>query len=147
MWKTQVNVPHFSYLTKVKNFPGLPWLLSGKESACQCRRQESHRWVGRIPWRSKWQPTPVSLPGKSHGWRSLGSYSPGGLKRVGQDLMTKNQELAQGHTSLQLAKPRFKSVYLSLIPSSPYCLSEKEMKNINCFLFAWYFCCCSTIFA
>ena len=28
-------------------------------------------WVGKIPWRRKWQPTPVLLPGKSHGWRSL----------------------------------------------------------------------------
>ena len=33
-------------------------------------------WVGKIPWRRKWQPTPVFLPGKSHGWRSLAGYSP-----------------------------------------------------------------------
>ena len=32
-------------------------------------------WVGRIPWRRKWQPTPVLLPGKSHGQRSLVGYS------------------------------------------------------------------------
>ena len=30
----------------------------------------------KIPWRRKWQPTPVFLPGKSNGWRSLASYSP-----------------------------------------------------------------------
>ena len=35
--------------------------------------------VGKIPWRRKWQPTPVSLPGKSHGW-SLVGYSPWGHK-------------------------------------------------------------------
>ena len=35
-------------------------------------------WVGEIPWRKKWQPTPVFLPGKSHGWRSLAGYSPKG---------------------------------------------------------------------
>ena len=34
----------------------------------------------KIPWRSKWQPTPVFLPGKSHGWRSLTGYSPWGRK-------------------------------------------------------------------
>ena len=28
-------------------------------------------WVGKIPWRRKWQPTPVFLPGKSHGQRRL----------------------------------------------------------------------------
>ena len=33
-------------------------------------------WVGKIPWRRKWQPTPVLLPRKFHGWRSLMSYSP-----------------------------------------------------------------------
>ena len=37
-------------------------------------------WVGKIPWRRKWQPTPVLLPGESHGQRSLVSYSPWGRK-------------------------------------------------------------------
>ena len=37
-------------------------------------------WVGKIPWRKKWQPTPVLLPGKSHGLRSLVGYSPWGCK-------------------------------------------------------------------
>ena len=33
-------------------------------------------WVGKIPWRREWLPTPVFLPGKSHGQRSLAGYSP-----------------------------------------------------------------------
>ena len=34
-------------------------------------------WVGkRLPWRRAWQPTPVFLPGESHGQRSLVGYSP-----------------------------------------------------------------------
>ena len=37
-------------------------------------------WVGKIPWRRKWQPTPVFLLGKSHGQRSLAGYSPWGHK-------------------------------------------------------------------
>ena len=37
-------------------------------------------WVGMIRWSRKWQPTPVSLPGESHGQRSLVGYSPWGLK-------------------------------------------------------------------
>ena len=37
-------------------------------------------WVEKIPWRRKWQPTPVFLPGESHGWRSLMDYSPRGCK-------------------------------------------------------------------
>ena len=37
-------------------------------------------WVRKIPWRRKWQPTPVLLPRKSHGWRNLVGYSPWGHK-------------------------------------------------------------------
>jgi len=46
---------------------GLPWQLSGKEFTCQCRRCGLDPWVGKVPWRRKWQPTPVFLPGKSQG--------------------------------------------------------------------------------
>ena len=52
---------------------------SGKEPACQCRRHERlmfNPWVGKIPWSRKWQPTPVLLPGESHGQRSLAGCGP-----------------------------------------------------------------------
>ena len=52
--------------------------VSGKESACPYRRLKRHGfdpWVGKIPWRWKWQPTPVFLPGKLHGHKSLMGYS------------------------------------------------------------------------
>ena len=42
----------------------LPWWHRGKESACQCRRHRFNPWVGKIPWRRKWQPTLVFLSGK-----------------------------------------------------------------------------------
>ena len=49
----------------------------GKESVClQCRRPGFDPWARKIPWRRKWQSTPVLLPGKSHGQRSLADYSP-----------------------------------------------------------------------
>ena len=48
-------------------------------------------WVAEIPWRRKWKPSPVLLPGKSHGQRSLAGYSPWGLKRVGHDLAPKQR--------------------------------------------------------
>ena len=70
----------------------LPWWLSDKESFCQCRRCGFSPWVRKIPWRRKWQPTLVSLSGKSHGERSLAGYSPWGCKRVGHDLATKTQQ-------------------------------------------------------
>ena len=60
-------------LRKTLGFPGG---ISGKEPACQFRRHKRHRfdpWVGKIPWRRKWQPALVFLPGKCHGqgaWRA-----------------------------------------------------------------------------
>ena len=54
-------------------FPG----GSDSKSVClQCGRPGFDPWVGKICWRRKWQSTPVLLPGKSHGQRSLVGYSP-----------------------------------------------------------------------
>ena len=39
-------------------------------------------WVGMIPWRREWQPTPVFLPGEFHGQRNLEGYSPWGHKEL-----------------------------------------------------------------
>ena len=66
---------------------GLPWQPSSKESACQCRRHEFNPWIGKIPRRGKWQPTPAFLPGKSHGQRSLVD-----CKRVRHNLVTTQQQ-------------------------------------------------------
>ena len=65
---------------------GFPGGTSGKKPACQCRRQKRPRfdpWVGKIYWRWAWQPTPVFLPGESHGQRSLMGYSPWAGKESG----------------------------------------------------------------
>ena len=62
---------------------GLSRWLSGKESACRCRRpkrQGFNPWVGKILWSRKWQPAPVFLPGKFHGQKSLVGYNPWGCK-------------------------------------------------------------------
>ena len=67
------------------HFMGFPGGASGKEPACQCRRYKRCRfdpWVGKIPWKRKWQPTLVFLPGESHGPRSLAGYSPRGRKEL-----------------------------------------------------------------
>ena len=44
----------------------LSWWLSGKESTCQHRRCGFNPWVGKIPWRRKWQLIPAFSPRKSH---------------------------------------------------------------------------------
>ena len=67
--------------TAIGRWPGLPrWR---KESPCQCMRCRGHDfdpWVRKIPWKRKWQPAPVFLPGKFHGERSLVGYGPRGHK-------------------------------------------------------------------
>ena len=63
-------------------FPGDP---SGKEPACGFQRHKRPGfdiWMGKIPWRKEWLPTPVFLPGECHGQRSLAGYSPWGCKEL-----------------------------------------------------------------
>ena len=58
------------------HFPGGP---DSKDSACQCRRPGLGPWIGKIPWRREWQPTPVFLPGEFHGQRSLVDHTVRGI--------------------------------------------------------------------
>ena len=55
---------------------GLPWWFRWQKICLQCGRPRLDPWVGKIPWRRKWLPIPVFLPGASHGQRSLAGYSP-----------------------------------------------------------------------
>ena len=70
----------FCFIHTHTHIQGLPKRLSGKESACQCRRRRFNLWIGKIPWRRAWEHIPVFLPEKSHGQRSLVGYSPWGHK-------------------------------------------------------------------
>ena len=69
-----------------------PLWLGSKEPACQCRRHRFDPWVGKIPWRRKWQPIPVFLSGQSFGQMNLAGYCPWVHKRVGNDWVTKQQK-------------------------------------------------------
>ena len=52
-------------------------LTGGARGKCRrCKRCRFDPWVRKIPWRRKWQTTPVFLPGEPHGQRSLAGYSP-----------------------------------------------------------------------
>jgi len=62
---------------------GFPGGAGGKEPTCQwrrCKRPGFNPWVGKIPWRRAWQPTPGFLLGESHGQGSLAGYSPWGQR-------------------------------------------------------------------
>ena len=107
----------------------LPRWLSDKEFACQCRKCKRcgfGPWFGEIPWRRTWQPTPVFLPEKSHGWRILAcpcgykeldmtEWAWSGLWRMG----AKKYSL----TWLSHAKQRVETRYLFSLQSR-YCISK-----------------------
>ena len=97
-------------------FPGG---TGGKELICQCRRLKRCRfssWVGKIPWRRKWQPTPVFLPGKFHAQRSLGATVHG---------------LAKGQTWLKrLNMHTTCDLYFLLWDALPFKLSYHPSKNV-----------------
>ena len=74
----------------------LPRWLRGKESACQRRRHRRPGFdscVRKIPGRTAWQPTPVFLPGESHGQRSLVGYRPQSGKE--SDMCARTQTQAE----------------------------------------------------
>ena len=77
---------------------GLPWWLGGKEFTCQCRRCRFNPWVGKIPWRRKWQPTPVFLSVEAYGQRSLGGLQSMESQRVEHNSATKQhaEDSAEG---------------------------------------------------
>ena len=56
-----------------------PWWLSDKRICLYCRRhrrREFDPWIEKIPWRKRWEPSPVFLSGKLRGQRNLAGYSP-----------------------------------------------------------------------
>ena len=68
------------FLTEARAAIQLPLWLRQLRICLQCRRPRFDPWVRKIPWRRKWQPTPVSFSGESHGQRSLVDYSPQGRR-------------------------------------------------------------------
>ena len=61
---------------------GFPGGSDGKVSACSVGDPDLILGLGRPPWRSEWQPTPVAVPEEFHGQRNLVGYSPWGCKEL-----------------------------------------------------------------
>ena len=74
---------------------GLPWWLRWQRICLQCGRPGLDPWVGKIPLRRAWQPTPVFRPGESHGQKNLVGYSLWGCRELGttEQLSTAQQYL------------------------------------------------------
>ena len=104
-------------------------LPSGKGSTGQCRRHKRLKfdpWVGKLPWRRKWQPTPGCLPGEPHEQRGLAGMRAGETDsprtsegpdwgRAGQvsgwrcKALTRGRDqrprCGQGHTQVEMSTP------------------------------------------
>ena len=108
------------------------WLKKKKKkSACQrrrCRRYRFDPWVGKVPCRREWQPTPVFLPGESHGQRNLAGYSPWGCKILDT---TKNTHMGGGVVTTSVFNMRSCkniSFYMSSLPSHPTAQRTRRKK-------------------
>ena len=101
----------------------LPGGASSEESTGQCRRLKRLRfnpWVRKISRRREWQPTPVFLPGKSHGQRSLACYSPWGCKELDM-----TEQLTKHTHSWIISKN-----YLSFLPPTLQMLGKQDILYI-----------------
>ena len=78
--RTRLSDFTFTFWLPLLDALGIPCWLRRSRVCPQCGRTRFDPWVGKISWRRKWQPTPVLLPRKFHGWRSLVGYSPRGRK-------------------------------------------------------------------
>ena len=93
------SFPFLLLMIVLFGFPGgsvlnnLPAMQEMQETQVQSQGQN-------LPWRKKWQSTPVFLPGKSHGERSLAGYSPWGHKRVRQNLATTTNSILSTYHDL-----------------------------------------------
>ena len=72
--QTLPSSTHPVFITRT-SYQGFPDDLPGKESARNAGDIGDDRWFPKNPWRRQWHPTPVFLPGKFHGQRSLVGYS------------------------------------------------------------------------
>ena len=113
---------HHLELQKPETHPGFPGGSDGRV-CLQRGRPGFDPWVGKIPWRRAWQPTPVFLSGESHGQRSLVGYSPWGRKESDT-----TDRLTQNSVHLQVNFSLFSG--LEMLPLHLYDISIIYMGNV-----------------
>ena len=131
--------PIMSYPYSKAQFQGFPGrsVVGGKKknkNTCQCRRFGFDSWVRKIPWRRKWKPTPVFLPGKSEGQKSLVGYCPWGPKKVGHNLATQTTTKLNSTTKIFQRSSLFSTVFNLLWAGS----HSPLLGVFCCFVFFFY---------
>ena len=105
---------------------GFPGASDGRESHLRCRIPGFYPWVGKIPWRRTWQPTPVFLPGDSP-W----TEEPGGLCSMGSQRAGHNWAYAQVHSFAVMPKSYICPGPTCILWGSDYCLILKPKGPLN----------------
>ena len=130
----------YTHVTSV----GLSRWLSGKESACQSRRCKRHGFdpsVGKITWSRKWQPTPVLLPGKFHGQRSLVGYSLWGCKEsdITEHAYMHSRQGQRARPAGPVGVKSDSSDPGNMLLPKTYCLNFTQQRTVRCFVifFSW----------
>ena len=104
-WPHQMQKNNQAVFFKITGEKNWKWFLSNHEN-------RFNPWVGKIPWRKAWQPTPVFLPREAHGHRSLAGDSPWGHKESDTTEAT-----YYAHTSMK-TRPLCQGLTLSFTPTS-----------------------------
>ena len=87
LWPMWIIIQDLSqaWAISLQYLTSMPWVNKGQECfqvSYSLLSLHFFPFLSLCWWRRKWQPTPVLLPGKSHGWRSLVGYSPWGRKEL-----------------------------------------------------------------
>ena len=77
-WVFCIGRSHLGSPKNIYTYAKVPWAPAQTVKNLPAMRPGFNLWIGTIPWRGKWQPTPAFLPGESHGQRRLEGYSPWG---------------------------------------------------------------------
>ena len=136
-------------------FNGLPWWLRQLRICLQCRRPGFDPWVGKIPWKREWQPTPVSLPGEFHelekpvcrfqeatvrtghgttGWFQIGKGVHEGcilspcLFNLYAEYIMRNTGLEEAQAGIKIARRNIKTSYMQM--TTLMAESEEELESL-----------------
>ena len=131
-----------------------PWWLRRYSICLQCGRPGFEPWVGKIPWRRKWQSTPVLLPGKIPWTEEPGRLQSMGSQRVGHDWATSHAlatvNSAAINTGVHISFQIRLFVFSRYIPRNEIAGSYANsifsffFFNIIYFWLCWVFIACST---
>ena len=122
---------------------GFPGGTRGKEPACQCQRHKRHGfnpWVEKIPWTGAWQPTPVFLPGESHGQRSLADYSPWGCKESDTSEVTEHARVCLDEQDTARRREAVSTAEVKAVPGRGPCWTPWALSWAGGWVGGWSRC-------